>query len=108
MNMLTQGQPTNPALAEAVRDRVEVARALSGSAVPVPVDLVTTSGSGLDPHVSPAAARYQIGRVAKARRLDEAKVRALVDSKVEGPELGLLGEPRVNVLALNRALDELR
>lgn len=99
--------PTNPALAEAVRDRVEVARALSGSAVPVPVDLVTTSGSGLDPHVSPAAALFQVPRVAKARSLPEPKVRELVERAVEPRTFGVLGEPRVNVLRLNLALDKL-
>jgi potassium-transporting ATPase KdpC subunit len=98
--------PTNPAFTKAVQERVDTLRAADpGNAAPVPVDLVTASASGLDPHISPAAALYQVRRVAKARNLDEAKVRQLVEAQTQGRQLGFLGEPRVNVLALNLALD---
>lgn len=98
--------PTNPALADAVKARVEALRAADpGNEKPVPIDLATASASGLDPHISPAAAEYQIARVARARNLPEAKLRELVAKHTEGRSLGLLGEPRVNVLELNLALD---
>ncbi len=100
--------PLNPALADAVKARVAALRAADpGNTAPVPVDLVTTSASGLDPHISPAAAAYQLGRVARARGLPAAQVQALVQRHTEAPLLGVLGEPRVNVLRLNLALDAL-
>jgi len=99
--------PTNPALHQAVRERAAALRALDAehAAQPIPVDLVTASGSGLDPHISPSAALYQVPRVARARGLDQQRVRALVEANIEDRTLGLLGEPRVNVLILNLALD---
>jgi K+-transporting ATPase ATPase C chain len=98
--------PLNPALAQAVQGRVDALRAADpGNTAAVPVDLVTTSGSGLDPHISPAAALYQVPRVARERKLDVETVRTLVEWHIEGRTLGILGEPRVNVLALNLALD---
>lgn len=98
--------PTNPALADAVRQRIAALHAADpGNTQPVPADLVTASASGLDPDISPAAAQYQLGRVARARHLDPARLRQLVDAHTQGRWLGLFGEPRVNVLALNLSLD---
>ena len=98
--------PLNPALKEAVEARVKALRAADpDNARPVPVDLVTASASGLDPHISPAAALYQAPRVATVRGIDVATVKALIDQHTEGRTLWILGEPRVNVLELNLALD---
>jgi K+-transporting ATPase ATPase C chain len=98
--------PLNPNLHAAAKARIDSLRESDpGASVPVPVDLVTASASGLDPHISPVAALYQVRRVAKARGLDEAQVRLLVEGHVEDRQLGVLGEPRVNVLRLNLALD---
>jgi K+-transporting ATPase ATPase C chain len=101
--------PLNPALVDAVKGRIEALRAADpGNTAPVPVDLVTASASGLDPHISPAAARYQIARVARARGLAVEKVRALVEQHTERPLLAFLGEAQINVLRLNLALEALR
>jgi len=98
--------PINPALETAVRDRIAALRAADPTnTAPVPVDLVTASGSGLDPHISPAAAEYQVPRVARSRKMTEVDVRKLVAAATDGRTFGILGEPRVNVLELNLALD---
>jgi potassium-transporting ATPase KdpC subunit len=99
--------PTNKTLIERVKNDLESLKKENPSK-PVPIDLVTTSGSGLDPDISPEAAFFQVPQVAKARNLPEARVRELVDSQIEGRAIGLLGEPRVNVLKLNLALDALK
>ena len=110
--------PLNPALTDAVKSRIEALReadiglahgsADAGNTAPVPVDLVTASGSGLDPHISLAGAQFQAARVAKARKLPLQQVQQLIDQHSEGRILGFLGEPRVNVLQLNLALDAIR
>jgi K+-transporting ATPase ATPase C chain len=97
--------PTNKALIDRVKDSVDKLKAQNPNA-PVPIDLVTTTAGGLDPHISPAAALFQVPRVAKARNIAEDRLRQLVEQHVEGRLFGLLGEPRVNVLALNLALDQ--
>jgi potassium-transporting ATPase KdpC subunit len=101
--------PTNPALRDAVKQRIDALHAADpGNNTPVPADLVTASGSGLDPEISPAAAQYQIARVARVRKLNVDQVQQLVAQYTQGRQLGLLGEPRVNVLQLNLALDQLQ
>jgi K+-transporting ATPase ATPase C chain len=99
--------PLNPALLDGVKKRIQDLRAVDSlNTSPIPVDLVTASGSGLDPHITIAAAFYQVPRVARIRGIKEEQVRSLVSELTEGRQLGLLGEPRVNVLKLNLALDE--
>lgn len=101
--------PTSQSLVDATKARMAALKqADPNNTLPVPVDLVTASASGLDPHISPAAAQYQVARIAKARGLNEAQVQQLVSQFTESRTLGLLGEPRVNVLQLNLALDEVR
>jgi potassium-transporting ATPase KdpC subunit len=101
--------PLNPALTDAVKSRIEALRSAdAGNSAPVPVDLVTASASGLDPHISVAAARYQAARVARARGVALEKVQALLEQHTETPLAGFLGEPRVNVLKLNLALYALK
>lgn len=96
----------NPALADAVKGRIEALKAADpGNTAPIPVDLVTASGSGLDPEISLAAAQYQVRRIAAARHIGTEQVRALIEAQAMRPVFGFFGEPRVNVLALNRALD---
>jgi K+-transporting ATPase ATPase C chain len=101
--------PTNPALLDEIKARIAALKAADPSNTqPIPVDLVTSSGSGLDPDISIAAALYQVARVAKVRGMSESAVRALVDQFTQGRQLGFLGEPRVKVLELNLALDEIK
>jgi K+-transporting ATPase ATPase C chain len=101
--------PTNPGLVAQVQSRISALRGADpGNTAPVPVDLVTSSASGLDPHITPAAAEYQVSRVARARGLDPAAVRRLVALCTDARQLGVIGEPRVNVLELNLALDALK
>jgi potassium-transporting ATPase KdpC subunit len=101
--------PLNPALVDAVTARIAVLKAADpGNTLPIPADLVSASGSGLDPHISPAAARYQAARVARARGIGANELQVLIERHTEDRQWGLFGEPRVNVLALNLALDSMR
>ncbi|MBM7844590.1 potassium-transporting ATPase subunit KdpC [Herpetosiphon giganteus] len=101
--------PLNPSLAEAVQARIDALKAADPSnQLPIPVDLVTASASGLDPEISPAAASYQVQRVATARGLTPSQIQQLVEQHTSQPTLGILGEPRVNVLQLNMALDQIK
>ena len=100
--------PLNPALVEAAKGRIDALHAAAPEQTsPVPVDLITASGSGLDPHISPAAAEYQVARVASSRGVSVESIRELIRKHTEGRQLGVLGEPRVSVLRLNRALDQM-
>ena len=100
--------PLNPALTDAVKGRIDALRAADpGNTAPVPADLVTASASGLDPHITPAAAQYQARRITRERGLSAAQIATLIDANTEGRDWGLFGEPRVNVLKLNLALDQL-
>ncbi len=99
--------PLNPALTDAVKARIDALKAADpGNKLPIPVDLVTASGSGLDPHISPAAAVYQVERIARLRGIKAATVVGLVDRHTESRQFGIFGEPRINVLSLNLALDQ--
>jgi K+-transporting ATPase ATPase C chain len=101
--------PTNPALLDAVKARIDALKMVDpDNTLPIPVDLVTASGSGLDPDITPAAALYQVARVARIRHLDSVKLRELVLAQVKGPQWGIFGESRVNVLMLNLSIDQAR
>jgi K+-transporting ATPase ATPase C chain len=101
--------PLNPAFSKSVQDRIEALKKVDPeNRNLIPVDLVTASGSGLDPHITPAAANYQLKRIAKIRGLSESQIERLIKEHTQGRFLGVLGEPRVNVLELNLALDQLR
>ena len=101
--------PLNPALTDAVKGRIDALKAADpDNSLPIPADLVTASGSGLDPHISPAAAVYQIARIVRVRHLDAGVVGKLVEMHTEGRQWGIFGEPRVNVLQLNLALDNIK
>lgn len=101
--------PTNPALVDTVKARIAALQAVDpDNKTPVPVDLITASASGLDPHISPAAVEYQVNRIARTRNIDSEKLRELVQAHTENRQWGLFGEPRVNILKLNLALDTIQ